>query len=113
MRPNCRDTAAGMMTTWPCLTEAMHFLYRAGGLKTQNDLWKFIAKGAIQLVAPMEGDERRILDLMNQYGDLPLDLADASLVCAAERLGERRLFTIDSALRAVKLNDGTSLEVVP
>lgn len=104
---------AGTITTWPCLTEAMHFLYRAGGLKTQNDLWRFIANGAIQLVAPMEDDERRIHDLMNQYGDLPLDLADASLVCAAERLGERGLFTIDKALRAVKLVDGAFLDIVP
>lgn len=104
---------AGMVTTWPCLTEAMHFLYRAGGLKIQNELWRFIANGAIRLVAPMEDDERRIHGLMNQYADLPLDLADASLVCAAEQLRERRLFTIDNALRAIKLMDGTFLDIVP
>jgi predicted nucleic acid-binding protein len=103
----------GLITTWPCLTEAMHFLYRAGGLKTQNVLWRFIANGAIRLVAPMEDDTRRIHDLMNQYDGLPLDLADATLVCAAEQLRERQLFTIDSALRAIQLIDGTFLDIVP
>jgi len=33
--------------------------------------------------------------LMERYADHPMDLADASLVVAAESLGTRRVFTID------------------
>ena len=33
--------------------------------------------------------------LMEQYADLPMDLADASLVVAAEALTATRVFTID------------------
>jgi predicted nucleic acid-binding protein len=38
---------------------------------------------------------QRCLDLMDQYADLPMDLADASLVAAAESLKTRRIFTLD------------------
>ena len=32
---------------------------------------------------------------MSRYADHPMDLADASLVAAAETLGIRRVFTLD------------------
>jgi predicted nucleic acid-binding protein len=34
---------------------------------------------------------------MELYADHPMDLADASLIAAAESLGTRRVFTIDRA----------------
>jgi hypothetical protein len=43
---------------------------------------------------------------------MPLDIADAMLISAAERLGERQLFTIDRVLGAVKLTDGQFLRLV-
>jgi predicted nucleic acid-binding protein len=37
----------------------------------------------------------RALELMESYADRPMDLADASLVVAAEALETRKIFTID------------------
>jgi uncharacterized protein len=37
----------------------------------------------------------RAFELMETYGDRPMDLADASLVVAAESIQARRIFTID------------------
>ena len=37
----------------------------------------------------------RALELMEQYADHPMDLADASLIAAAEVLVTRRIFTVD------------------
>ena len=34
-------------------------------------------------------------ELMERYSDHPMDLADASLVVAAESIGTRKVFTID------------------
>jgi hypothetical protein len=104
---------SSMVTTWPCLTEAMHLLYRAGGLEAQNGLWTYLADGILRLDLASEGEWRRIHDLMNQYADMPLDMADASLVSAAERLRDRRLFSIDSGLRAVRLHNGKFFDIVP
>jgi predicted nucleic acid-binding protein len=39
----------------------------------------------------------RALELMETYADHPMDLADASLIAAAEALSTRRVFTIDRA----------------
>ena len=38
---------------------------------------------------------RRAFELMEQYADHPMDLADASLSVAAEVLPTRKIFTID------------------
>lgn len=37
----------------------------------------------------------RAFELIEQYSDHPMDLADASLVAAAESIPTRRIFTID------------------
>lgn len=50
---------------------------------------------------------------MDQYRDTPMDLADASLVAAAETLGLKRVFTLDRHFYAYRLLDGTALEVLP
>jgi uncharacterized protein len=89
----------------------MHFLYRAGGIKAQNRLWTYIANDLVRL--NLDSDWRRIQQLMEEYADLPLDLADASLICAAEQLDERKLFTLDQSLRAVRIQDNQYFEVVP
>jgi predicted nucleic acid-binding protein len=43
----------------------------------------------------------------------PLDLADASLVTAAETIGVSRIFTIDSHFFAYRINGVTAFEIVP
>jgi len=42
-----------------------------------------------------------------------MDLADASLVAVAERLGIKRLFTLDSDFYIYRLADGSALECIP
>ena len=49
---------------------------------------------------------------MNQYRNFAMDLADASLIVAAESLALRRLFTIDSEFYSYILADGSVLEVI-
>ncbi len=105
--------ASPLVTTWPCLTEAMHLLNRAGGRPAQEELWGFLADGLIRLYLPGENEWQRLREFMIQYTDMPLDLADASLASAAEQLGDRRLFSLDQRLRAVKLSDGRTLDLLP
>ncbi|MCX6381292.1 MAG: hypothetical protein NT023_17760 [Armatimonadetes bacterium] len=51
--------------------------------------------------------------LMAQYQDTHTDLADASLVAAAETLRTRRIFTLDSHFFAYRLANGDAFEVTP
>ena len=36
-----------LLTTWPCLVEAMYLLWRAGGLEAQQELWGYIQDGLV------------------------------------------------------------------
>jgi predicted nucleic acid-binding protein len=51
--------------------------------------------------------------LMEKYSDTPMDLADASLVAAAETLDERHIFTLDNDFRIYQLNGTISFEIIP
>jgi hypothetical protein len=85
-----------LVTTWSCFTEAMHLAYSIGQWNAQRALWKLARTGAVRLLDPQDGDPERIFLLMEKYRDTPMDLADASLVVAAETLGLTRIFTLDS-----------------
>ena len=50
---------------------------------------------------------------MNKYQDKPMDLADASLVAAAEKLGVSRIFTLDSDFHIYRMSDGSAFKIVP
>jgi hypothetical protein len=50
---------------------------------------------------------------MQQYQDAPMDLADASLVAAAERLQLRRIFTLDRHFYAYRIDEKHPFDVVP
>ena len=58
-------------------------------------LREFIAGGGLSMWFFDRSALTRAFELMESYADHPMDLADASLVTAAEALGTRRVFTID------------------
>lgn len=101
-----------MVTTWPCLTEAMHLLGRVHGFAGQEELWKLLA-GPLELHAIPEEGAYRMRELMARYRDVPMDFADASLVVAAEDLKERRIFTFDSHFQAYRIGEKNMFEIVP
>lgn len=107
-----RIPAGEMMTTWPCLTEAMHLLYRQGGLRAQDALWGYVADGFLKLHQPAGEEWRRMRSLMGQYGDAPMDLADASIVAAAERLGTRRVFTVDRHFYGYRIHGRHAFDIL-
>ncbi len=101
-----------LLRTWPCLTEAMYLLHQSIGYTAQDALWRLIEKGILRLYLPSEDDWRQTRELMAQYEDAPMDLADASLVAAAEALFLTRVFTLDRHFFAYRKMDGNMLEVV-
>ena len=50
---------------------------------------------------------------MAKYADLPMDLADATLVALAEERGQRRIFTLDSDFRVYRINGRGRFETLP
>ena len=82
-------------TTPAVLTESMHVAGARLGFAAQDALWKLVLRGDLLLEHPAPQDLLRMRDLMQQYRDLPMDFADASLVALAERLSLTRVFTVD------------------
>ena len=108
-----RLPAGPFVTTWPCFTEAMYLVFQAGGYPAQAELWRWRTAGRLSLHDLTGSEMERMAALMDKYKDQPMDLADASLVAAAERLGLKRLFTLDSDFYIYRLADGSALECVP
>lgn len=84
-----------MLTSWPAFTEAMYLLGEAGGWKALDALWRLVQRGDLEIAAQDVELAPRIRSLMAKYRDLPMDLADASLVVLAEDRGVRDIFTLD------------------
>ncbi|ASC73222.1 hypothetical protein XM38_041840 [Halomicronema hongdechloris C2206] len=54
----------------------------------------------------------RLLELMEQYQDRPMDLADASLVLVAERTNFRRILTLDSDFLFYRIENQGTFDVI-
>lgn len=108
-----RQISAPLITTWPCFTEAMYLLFDARGWSGQANLWKLWDRKLLLLHEASFAEHRRMKILMEKYRDTPMDLADASLVAAAEHLKLNRVFTIDSDFYVYRINDRDAFEVVP
>jgi uncharacterized protein len=83
------------ITTWPVLTEATHLVARYLGVAAAVSLMQDVADGDIHVWDMPTQARSRLPALMNRYADLPMDLADASLVLLAEFLGHGRILTTD------------------
>jgi predicted nucleic acid-binding protein len=82
-----------LATTTPVLTEAFHILQPAS--PAADRLRDFIERRGATLWFFDDTSLRRAFELMETYADHPMDLADASLVVAAESFGSRKVFTVD------------------
>ncbi|MGP1679759.1 MAG: type II toxin-antitoxin system VapC family toxin [Burkholderiales bacterium] len=84
-----------LMTTYPVLVECVHLMFsRIGVAKTLGWVETLGTKGVGVFV--MGADHLpRLTALMRQYADLPMDLADASIVLLAEENGEGRIVSTD------------------
>lgn len=75
------------------LTDAIHLLARLrGGPEACLD---FVVSGGAVLVPASNTSVRRVRSLIEQYRDLPMDYADATLVALAEDIGTNLIFTTD------------------
>lgn len=83
------------------------------GWQGQRALWKLVHQGALLIHAPTEEKILKMQALMEQYEDVPMDIADASLVALAESRGLKRIFTLDKDFHIYRLNNREAFEVFP
>lgn len=85
-----------LITTWPVLTETCHLLVSRLGAHAAETFVTSGARGAFNVFALDVSHLARIATLMKKYRDLPMDLADASLVLLAEELGSGDILSTDA-----------------
>ncbi|MEL7144519.1 MAG: PIN domain-containing protein [Cyanobacteria bacterium J06573_11] len=102
-----------LITTWPCLAEGMHLLGRRSDRPwlQQQQLAGLVLRKLLVIYQLRVEDYRRLFLLMDKYQDRPMDLADASLVVAAERISVRDILTLDSDFLFYRINDTDSFNV--
>jgi predicted nucleic acid-binding protein len=91
----------------------MYLLGRYGGWIAQQELWGYVADQILVFHINNPTEQARMQALMEQYRDLPMDLADASLVVAAETLDQRKIFTLDRDFQVYRFRGNQPFEVVP
>ncbi len=89
----------------------MDLVGRELGLRGHRALWSLVVSGALEVVP--QGVSDRMGELMEQYCDRPMDLADASLVVLAEDLDGPPIASFDSDFRIYRLRSGSLMSVLP
>ncbi len=84
-----------LITTYPVITETCYLLARGSGSNAQCIFLTEVAESAFEVFNLSCTNVTRMVELMQKYADLPMDMADASLVVLAEYLGHGRIVTVD------------------
>lgn len=84
-----------LITTLPVVTEVCYLLQKRCNQARAITFLNEQRNGLFNLFLIKEIHLTRMAHLMTQYADLPMDLADASLVLLAEELGHGRIVSTD------------------
>ena len=84
-----------LITTWPVMTETCHLLLARVGYGAMAKFVETARDGAFELFSLDPSHLPMIEELMQKYRELPMDLADASLVILAGALGSGRILSTD------------------
>ena len=104
------DFEGVLLTTWPVVTEVCHLISR----ENRNRFMRWAAGGGIVVRDLGENAAIQALALMEKYGDLPMDVADASLLILSEQAGLTDIATLDIADFSVyRLSGGRSFNLLP
>lgn len=83
-----------LLTTWSVITEVSHML--DFNLHVQIDFLKWIELGGITIYTISQDEISQIRVMMEKYIDIPMDLADASLMYVANTEKIKTIVSIDS-----------------
>jgi predicted nucleic acid-binding protein len=105
---------ASLVTSELAVAEADYLILERLGLDVELAFVEDLAAGTFVVDCLTLGELQAARELLEQYRDLRLGLADASLILLAHRYHTNRILTFDErAFRAVRPLDGGSFSVLP
>ena len=84
-----------LICTWPVVTETCHLITARLGVDAELSFIEAANRGAFTIFDLTAAHLPRIRELIERYRNLPMDLADASLVILAEHLASGRILSTD------------------
>lgn len=98
-----RAYAGLLLTTWPVITEVGHLLGHS--IERQLAFLEWVERGGVDLCAPGDGAITTIRVMAEKYRDLPMDVADGSLIVLGIETGVRDIMTFDRDFDVYRLPD--------
>ena len=92
-----------LLTTWPVLTEVGHMLGHS--VDRQLAFLQWVERGGVEVTTPGAGAVSLIRQLSEKYRDLPMEIADGSLIVLALESGVRDILTLDRDFDVYRLPD--------
>ena len=89
-----RQLDEALVVTWPVITETCHLMLARLGVRAELRFIEQVSTN-VEIHDLRQEHLATIRSLMETYANLPMDLADASLVLAATELGEGRILSTD------------------
>lgn len=119
--PDCERSlgALGSLREPPAIspfvvTEVCYFLATRATAADESAFLRSLAAGTFRLIDLLAEDIERSADLVDQYADLPLGAADASVIALAERLNITTVLTLDERhFRVVRPRHIECFELLP
>ncbi len=84
-----------LLSTWPVMTETCYLIQSRIGQQATHEFLESYQDGLFEIYDIKPQQIQRMVALMQKYANLPMDLADASLVILAEELGHGRILSTD------------------
>lgn len=96
-----------LLTTWAVLTEVLYLLNFS--IYAQQDALEWVYRGSVKVKDITINDIKYIKERMVKYADVPMDLADASLMCISETEQINHIISIDSDFSIYRTLNGKYL----
>lgn len=104
------DIAPPMLTSEAVIAEACHLLRAvAGGGRAVMEM---VARGMLEIPFRLDRHAQTVVTLMERYADLPISLADASLVLLAEEIRGSAVLTLESDFRVYRKHGRTRIPLI-
>ena len=109
-RETIRRLPAPLVTSEPVLTEAL-FLLRRDGCDA-DELFALGGHGMITVGIRFEDEQAALREFMTRYRNIPMSLADATLVRLSEMHRDCQVFTFDADFRIYRRNGNKVIPVL-
>ena len=107
-----KDFSGRLYSTEAVLTEVLYILNFS--ITAQCAALYFVLESVVEIVPSSTDSLKKTKNLMKKYADLPMDFADATIVCLAAETGLQNIVTFDKKDFAIyKLPKKKSFTIMP